>query len=257
MGIHQGDVFEEFIYWANQLYRTKKIAFAIKVPIPIKVLQRQAHIITKAYFEERAFVDFIGQYKGVPFCFDAKETEETDGFPLANLADHQFDYLQEFTLHGGISFLLVWFKKLNKVYRINWTTLSWYWQQHKKKVRGFSKIPISEIEFNCKEIDLGHGVCLDYLAGLEGEYDMETPAIVRKAMDKAETEAKEVREDLKVNRLRYTKNEHEIWVYLGAILVKGNKETLQAMKGKGWCITNRGITEKGQYVVMHKRYITA
>jgi recombination protein U len=128
---------------------------------------RVGYQITKAHFLEPAFLDYIGLVKGKALAFDAKETQQEEGFPLKNLKPHQFNYMQEWQDHGGTSFLLIRFVKLNKIYRLDMTTLSWYWEKHENKEKGFSYIPLNEFEANCKLLDQGRGICLDYLEGLE------------------------------------------------------------------------------------------
>lgn len=54
-------------------------------------------------------------------------------------------------------------------FRLDWTTLSWYWQQYQSNrvKRGFGSIPINEFECNCKQLKSRDGIILDYLEGIE------------------------------------------------------------------------------------------
>jgi recombination protein U len=168
MGIHRGDAFEEQVNWSNRSYKMKNMAFVIKVPVPVKVLLRVGNMITKAFFEEKAFLDYVGVFKGIPVAFDAKETEETDKFPLKNVKEHQVKFMHQWVQNGGQAFLLVNFKNLNRVYRLDHTTLMWYWEQYtiNKGKRGFGSIPLNEFEQNCKLIKSGNGIALHYLEGI-------------------------------------------------------------------------------------------
>lgn len=168
MGIHRGDAFEEVINWSNQGYRIQNKAKVVKVPVPVKVLKRIKNMITKAFFEEKAFLDYVGIAKGIAVAFDAKETEEVDRFPLKNVKQHQIDSIREWTTQGGQAFLLVNFKMINKTYRLDATTLLWYWDQYQmnKGKRGYAYIPLREFECNCKLIKSRNGIALDYLEGI-------------------------------------------------------------------------------------------
>lgn len=167
LGIHRGDVFEEQINWSNRAYSMKNIALIQKVATPMKPI-RHGGKITGAYYEEKSTLDFIGTYRGIPIAFDAKETEEIDKFPLKNVKEHQVKFIKKWTSNGGQAFLLVHFKKLNKVYRLDNTTLTWYWDQYKlnKGKRGFGSIPLTEFEQNCRLIRSRNGIALDYLEGI-------------------------------------------------------------------------------------------
>lgn len=168
MSYHKGDVFEEIINMSNKVYKRKEIALVQKIATPMKPIRRGKQIVS-AYYEEKSTLDFIGLYKGVPIAFDAKETKEENRFPLSNIQDHQIEFMEEWDKHGGIAFLLINFTKLDKVYRLDWKTLSWYWKkyQENKGKRGFGSIAINEFESNCKKIRSRDGIMLDYLEGLK------------------------------------------------------------------------------------------
>lgn len=168
MGYHKGDVFEEIIKMSSLAYERKGITVIKKISTPMQPIRRGNQIIS-AYYEEKSTVDFIGICNGHSIAFDAKETIETTKFPLSNIKDHQVEFLEAWYRHKGKAFMIINFKKLDKVYRLDITTLSWYWKQYKenKGKRGFGSIPLSEFEANCKEIVSKNGILLDYLDGLE------------------------------------------------------------------------------------------
>lgn len=167
MGYHKGDIFEEIINISNKAYKNKGIALVQKISTPMKPIRKGKQIIS-AYYEEKSTLDFIGVFRGIPLAFDAKETKEENRFPLSNVSDHQIEFMKEWDKHGGITFLLVNFKKLDKIYRLDWKTLSGYWTQHKenKGKKGFGSISINDFECNCKSISSRNGIILDYLEGI-------------------------------------------------------------------------------------------
>ncbi|CAK7083231.1 Holliday junction resolvase RecU [Tissierella sp.] len=170
MGYHKGDMFEELINRSNIVYKRKEIALVQKVSTPMKPIRRGKEIVS-AYYEEKSTLDYIGLYKGVPIAFDAKETKEENRFPLNNIQEHQIEFMENWYKHGGIAFLLVNFTKLEKVFRLDWWILSWYWKkyQENKGKRGFGSISLDEFESSCKKLKSRDGIMLDYLEGIESE----------------------------------------------------------------------------------------
>ena len=56
--------------------------------------------------ENKATVDFLGAYKGVPIAFDAKHTKEKR-ISWSRLESHQWEFLLQWEKCGGIAFILV------------------------------------------------------------------------------------------------------------------------------------------------------
>lgn len=171
MSYHRGDGFEEIINLANLSYKRKGIALVQKIATPMKPIRKGKKIVS-AYYEEKSTLDYIGVYEGIPIAFDAKETKETTRFPLNNIQDHQIRFMKNWFKHGGITFLLIYFTKLSSAYRLDWTTLDWYWSRYQENrgKRGFGSIPINEFECNCKQLKSRDGIILDYLEGIKDGY---------------------------------------------------------------------------------------
>ncbi|NBI08260.1 Holliday junction resolvase RecU [Senegalia massiliensis] len=169
MGIHRGDTFEEIINISNVMYKRKGIALIQKIATPVKVLRRQGHRITNGYFEQKSTLDFIGTYRGRPIAFDAKETKE-NRFPLKNIHEHQLKFMESWHRNGGQTFILVSFASYNKVYKLDYKDLIFYWDRWKRNKgrRGYASIPYEHFKLNCKELASKDGILLDYLEGVEG-----------------------------------------------------------------------------------------
>lgn len=72
-----------------------------------------ATLSTVDFYGEYSYIDPVTGIKGVhPIAFDAKETLSKTSFPLANIHQHQLEYLKLWTYVGGAGFFLVHFKKL-------------------------------------------------------------------------------------------------------------------------------------------------
>lgn len=161
-------VFEELIERTNIQYKSKEIALIQKISTPWKVIRNGKQIVS-AFPEKQSTVDYIGVHRGLAIAFEAKETKELNRFPLDNIDNHQVEFLRQHSSHGGVSFLLVNFKELDKVYRLDEVTLVWYWNKYQENrgKRGFGSIPLNEFECNGKEIQIGkNGILLNYLEGI-------------------------------------------------------------------------------------------
>ncbi|WHH58290.1 Holliday junction resolvase RecU [Petroclostridium sp. X23] len=162
---NKGMLFEEEIKKANEGYLNRGIALIQKISTPWKVVRRGKSV--SAFPEGKSTLDFRGTVKGgISISFDAKETEETVGLPLKNIAPHQIEYIRNALGVMEVSFILCYMKKFNKRYRIPGQTVLdyWdYWQANKGK-RGVNFIPVEDMV----EVRSKNGIVLHYLEGLVG-----------------------------------------------------------------------------------------
>ena len=119
----RGSVFEEMINRTIAEYRLKKLALIQKIPTPIVPMKmdNDGHI-TLAYFDKKSTVDYIGNVQEIPVCFDAKECK-TDKFPLRNIHKHQVEFMKDWEMQGGISFLLIYFSHKEIAYYMRFNEL--------------------------------------------------------------------------------------------------------------------------------------
>jgi len=113
----RGSTLEDLINQTNEIYRSNQLALIQKVPTPITPINidKNTRHITLAYFDQKSTVDYIGAIQGIPVCFDAKECNE-ETFPLANIHDHQMEFMKDFEAQDGIAFFLIYFKKREQYY---------------------------------------------------------------------------------------------------------------------------------------------
>lgn len=162
---NRGMCLERTIEYASLQYKSKKIARIDKIPTPIKVLRIIRNQVLGA-FEKKATVDYVGIAQGGKYiAFDCKECEEETRFPLKNVKEHQYEYLEEVDRLGGVAFLIIDFVKIGKRYRLDFRTLQDYWKLWKlhKNKKGYASIPIEEFR---EEITQGRQVVLDYLKNI-------------------------------------------------------------------------------------------
>ena len=124
----RGSVLEDMVNRTIEDYRIKKLALIQKIPTPIvpTKMDSEGHI-TLAYFDKKSTVDYIGVVQEIPVCFDAKECKESK-FPLSNIHKHQYDFMSEFEVQGGISFILIYFSKKQIAYYMTFKELKRYWK---------------------------------------------------------------------------------------------------------------------------------
>ena len=115
----RGSTLEDFINRTNDKYRECKLALVQKIPTPITPIQidKTSRHITLAYFDQKSTVDYIGVVQGIPVCFDAKEVS-TKTFPLANIHDHQIEFMEEFEKQGGVSFFILYYSSFQNAIAI-------------------------------------------------------------------------------------------------------------------------------------------
>ena len=163
----RGSAFEELVELTNRLYNQKGIAVIQKVPTPITPVEvdNKARSISKAYFEKKSTVDFIGVTGGVAVCFDAKETKLLN-LPLRNIHAHQVEFMEKFAAQGGISFLLVSFASKREVFVLPIKELS---KWHSMAAKGSRKsIPYAEFDQSLL-VKSQNGLPLDFLSVIHEE----------------------------------------------------------------------------------------
>lgn len=161
----RGSALEELVNRTNELYARKGLALMQKVPTPItpvKIDKENRHI-TLAYFEQKSTVDYIGAVQGIPVCFDAKECAAST-FPLANVHPHQVQFMRDFEKQGGVSFLLLFFNCLDRLYYLRLEKFLEFWSRKEQGGRKSFTIHELEPEFYLEN----HGAILaPYLDGLQ------------------------------------------------------------------------------------------
>lgn len=106
---NRGLSFEELIKRQNGYYRRHGLGMVEKQNTKFLPIRDRFGKIVTCKVDEKATVDFIGHYKGIPVAFDAKECAK-DAVSLAALQPHQADYLEDWTRGGnGIGFVAVCF----------------------------------------------------------------------------------------------------------------------------------------------------
>ncbi len=161
----RGSTLEELVNRTNEQYKEKKLALIQKIPTPITPVQidRNHRHITLAYFEQKSTVDYIGAVQGIPVCFDAKECRGTT-FPLANIHEHQVQFMKDFEEQGGVAFFLLFYSQENRFYYLALQELLRFWDRREKGGRKSFTIRELNPEFF---LEGRSGVWIPYLEGLK------------------------------------------------------------------------------------------
>ena len=126
----RGSTLEDLINRTNEKYQEHGLALIQKIPTPITPIKidKETRHITLAYFDQKSTVDYIGAVQGIPICFDAKECA-TDTFALANIHDHQVQFMKEFEQQNGIAFFILYYSAKNIFYYLTYRKMKFFWDR--------------------------------------------------------------------------------------------------------------------------------
>lgn len=166
----RGSTFEDMINRTNEKYLENGLALIQKIPTPITPINidKQSRHITLAYFDQKSTVDYIGAVQGIPVCFDAKECN-TDVFPLANIHEHQVEFMRQFEKQEGIAFILISFTKREEMYYLSFAELLKFWNRAKEGGRKSFRYEELDQRYFLPEVP---GILVPYLNALQ--LDLET-----------------------------------------------------------------------------------
>ncbi|MFS1511733.1 Holliday junction resolvase RecU [Chengkuizengella sp. SCS-71B] len=159
---NRGMGFEQLIDYTNAMYERNGQAVINKRPTPVKILGILSGGRISGFLQKPSTVDYDGTYQGRSIVFEAKSTKELNRFPLKNIENHQYEYLEKSHKHGAISFILISFEKHRTIYLMPFITLKHYWEGRVKGGRGTQSISLETLDVNGYLIDQGK-VPVDYL----------------------------------------------------------------------------------------------
>lgn len=167
-----GMMFEESLNISNEYYRIHDIAHIYKKPTPIQVVKvnypsRTKAKIVEAYYKTPSTTDYNGIYKGKYIDYEAKETNNLS-FSFTHIAKHQLEHLINIDKHGGIAFIIIYYKKVEKVVIIDITTFMELYKsglENKEKSIKYTKA----LEIG-SEVILKYSPPIDYLKSVDEYY---------------------------------------------------------------------------------------
>jgi recombination protein U len=173
---NRGMNFETMINQTNDFYLDNDIAVIYKKPIPIQIVSvdyrvRSAARITEAYYKLPSTTDYNGIYKGRYIDFEAKETKSKTSFPMKNIHEHQIIHLNHVKKHGAISFIIVYFVTLGRIFFLDSDYVNDFFKRSEDDRKSIS---LAEFEEFGHEIKEGYRKPVDYLEVID-EYYLKTP----------------------------------------------------------------------------------
>ena len=166
---NRGMTFESLIDETNQFYLHQNIAVIYKKPTPIQIVnvdypRRSGAKIIEAYYKTPSTTDYNGIYQGHYIDFDVKESRSKTAFPLSNIHSHQIEHLKRVHNHGGIAFILVYFKLHDEVYYLSYLELEKYVE---RAIKGRKSIAYDELKENGLCIPLSYRPTIPYLKAVD------------------------------------------------------------------------------------------
>ena len=163
---NRGMELEEDINFANKYYLNNDIAVIHKKPIPIQIVEvnypnRSSAMITKAFYKIPSTTDYNGLWNGKYIDFEAKETNSATSFSLNNIHEHQIEHMQKILNHGGITFIIVRFKKIDKTFILPFKKFIFFYDRAKNG--GRKSRTLSEFEKTAFELSFNYKIRLDYI----------------------------------------------------------------------------------------------
>lgn len=166
----RGSTLEDLLNRTNEKYRENGLALIQKIPTPITPIKidKESRHITLAYFDQKSTVDYIGVVQGIPVCFDAKECN-TDTFPLANIHEHQLEFMNQFEKQDGIAFILIYYTHRDEFYYLRFETLKKFWDRAVNGGRKSFRLEELEEDFFLPKIN---GILVPYLNMLQLDLEL-------------------------------------------------------------------------------------
>ncbi len=116
----RGMLFESELNTSNEYYRIHQKAIIYKKPTPIQIVKvdypkRSMARIIEAYYQTPSTTDYNGIYRGKYIDYEAKETDNLS-FSFKHIFPHQIEHLVNVDKMGGIAFVIIYYRKLQKIY---------------------------------------------------------------------------------------------------------------------------------------------
>ena len=162
----RGMLFEFELNKSNEYYLNTNKAVIYKKPTPIRIVKveypNRSHAkIVEGYYQTPSTTDYNGIYRGKYIDYEAKETENLS-FSFKHISNHQVEHLKKIDSHGGIAFVIIFFKKVDKIFMID---IKPFYKLYKAGLNGEkNSIKYTEIEnIGGLEVSKGYSPYVDYL----------------------------------------------------------------------------------------------
>lgn len=169
----RGMLFEHELNKSNEYYLNINKAVIYKKPTPIKIVKveypNRSHAkIVEGYYQTPSTTDYNGLYRGKYIDYEAKETQNLS-FSFKHIFPHQIEHLRKVDTHGGIAFIIIYFRKVEKVFIID---IKPFYKAYLAGQNGEkNSIKYTEIEnLGGLEVKRGYSPYVDYLEKVDELY---------------------------------------------------------------------------------------
>jgi recombination protein U len=167
-----GMLFEKALNITNEYYRIHNKAFIYKKPTPVQIVRvdypaRSKARISEAYYRTPSTTDYNGIYRGKYIDFEAKETHNLR-FAFKHIFPHQIEHLTNISNHGGIGFVIIYFKKVEEIYLIDIALFNKLLQEGEKG--GPKSISLEKARKLGVNVKQGYTPPIDYLKAVDKQY---------------------------------------------------------------------------------------
>lgn len=110
---------EEIVSKQCEKYRKEGKAYIFKLATDW-VVQRRGKFIVSAFPRAKSLTDFFGVLStGESIAIEVKNTNNKTSFPLGNIKEHQFIFLEEWSRYTPHSYYLIRFKEQDEIYLVH------------------------------------------------------------------------------------------------------------------------------------------
>ena len=171
----RGMLFEHELNDSNKYYLIQDRAVIYKKPTPIQIVKveypkRAKAKIVEAYYQAPSTTDYNGIYKGRYIDYEAKQINAAS-FNYELISKHQVDHLIKVDKHGGIAFVIIYFKAIDKVYLIDIKYFSKFYNAatNGEGRKSLKASDIVEVYHGC-EAKIGYAPRINYLDAVDEMY---------------------------------------------------------------------------------------
>ena len=170
---NRGMDLEQALNETNEYYLNNDIAVIYKKPIPIQIVKvdypsRDKAKISEAYYKIPSTTDYNGIFQNKYIDFEAKECHNKTAFPLANIHEHQVEFMRNYEKQDGVAFVLISYTHRNQFYYMRFRELFGFWNRMLEGGRKSFRYEELDERFFLKETP---GVFIPYLDTLQKDLD--------------------------------------------------------------------------------------
>ncbi len=171
---NRGMSLENMINNSCEYYLYNNIANIHKKPTPIQVVKvdypsRSSTKIIEAYYKTPSTTDYNGIYKGKYIDFEAKETNIKNYLGFEYIHHHQITHLENIVKHGGIGFLIIYFKHYDEVYLYDFNDFILLYNK-RNDINGKKSIAYTEVKENGILIKRNYIPNLEIIKAIDEKY---------------------------------------------------------------------------------------